>query len=460
MSQRLRRISVFAALAAGLVDVALVLLFRRGSAGEITYELIRDVGVTCSFVGAGIVAAVQRPGNRTAALMVVFGLAWSLHGIAAIPHPGAGAAWFVMATLPDAVLAHLLLVFPEERATGRSQRLFLAANYATTVPVGLTQLLLVRPERLPCPNCPNLLGAQIGDRYGEVVVALSGLIEVFLAAWLVGLLIARWRSAAAPRRRLLAPVFVVGICLVVVYLTQQGLLLALGSLSTPVSTLLDRMILALLILWPLAFLAGLARLQLDRAAVGDLAVRLGTTLPTSQLEQELADVLHDSTLRLIYWRPDRECFIDDAGRPVQPFPDGGDRVATVLQDGSRPLAALLHTSAALDENPELVRAVAATARMSIENEQLHAELRAQLQDVRASRVRIVEFGDAERHRIERNLHDGAQQRLVNLVLALGIARSWSGRLPRPNSEPRSTTPPPSCRAHSPTSASSPAAFIH
>jgi signal transduction histidine kinase len=83
---------------------------------------------------------------------------------------------------------------------------------------------------------------------------------------------------------------------------------------------------------------------------------------------------------------------------------------------------MLH-DAALDDDPALVRAVAATARMTIENERLQAEVRAQLDEVRASRARIVEFGDAERRRVERNLHDGAQQRLVNLSLALGIARS-------------------------------------
>jgi signal transduction histidine kinase len=88
-----------------------------------------------------------------------------------------------------------------------------------------------------------------------------------------------------------------------------------------------------------------------------------------------------------------------------------------------PRALHLVHDAALDDEPELVQAVAATARLTIENQRLQAEVRAQLEEVRASRARIVEFGDAERRRVERNLHDGAQQRLVNLSLALGIARS-------------------------------------
>jgi signal transduction histidine kinase len=428
MSPQLRRILLLlAVLAAGMVDVALVVHYRSGA--QIAYELIRDVGVSCSFVAAGVVAGVRRPGNRTGVLMVLFGLAWSLHGLAVIPHPVAAASWFAVATVPDAILAHLIAVFPEGRATSRLQRLFLVANYATTLPVRLALLFVVRPRLLHCQDCPDVPGIQVGDQVGAVVVTGAGLIEVVLAASLACILVGRWRAAPEPRRRLLTPVFVVGASLLVLYLTQQALLALLSSLSGPVAGAFDLAILVLLLLWPLAFLTGLARLQLDRAAVGDLAVRLGTALAPGRLEQVLADVLHDPTLRLVHWCPDRQCFVDDAGRRVELHPDGGDRVTTVLGDGGAPLAALLHTAAALEENPRLVRAVAATAQLSIANDHLHAELRAQLEDVRASRTRIVEHGDAERHRIERNLHDGAQQRLVNLVLALGIARALIGTAP-------------------------------
>jgi signal transduction histidine kinase len=184
-------------------------------------------------------------------------------------------------------------------------------------------------------------------------------------------------------------------------------------------------ILMALVLWPLAFLAGLARTRLDHSAVGDLAVQLGEALPPGRLEQVLARALHDPTLQLAYWLPDRRAFVDAAGRLVELPAAGGDRTVTILRHDGDPVAAMLH-DAALDDDPALVRAVAATARMTIENERLQAEVRAQLEEVRASRARIVEFGDAERRRVERNLHDGAQQRLVNLSLALGIARAQVG----------------------------------
>jgi signal transduction histidine kinase len=335
------------------------------------------------------------------------------------------ALWFLVATLPVAVLAHLIAVFPDGRPTTRLQRVFIVVNYATTVPLALLQLLLVEPDRLGCDGCPDsLLG--IGGRrpYGEPVLAVAGLIEVALAVLLLGILVARWRGASGPRRRSLAPVALVGVLLLVLYAIRQALLVVV-SRPAPFDLGFDLALVTLLMLWPLAFLAGLARARLDRSAVGDLAVQLGEAPRPGGLEQALARALHDPTLQLAYWLPDRGDFVDAAGRPVELPAAGGDRAVTILRHDGDPVAALLH-DAALDEDPGLVRAVAATARMSIDNERLQAEVRAQLEEVRASRARIVAFGDAERRRVERNLHDGAQQRLVNLSLALGIARSQVG----------------------------------
>jgi signal transduction histidine kinase len=425
MNPRLRLALALAALVAGLVNLALLLRTGHGRPEPLAYLLLVLVGVSWSFVGAGLVAWSRRPANRTGALMVAVGLALSLNGLRLVGTPLGFALWFLVATLPAAVLAHLIAVFPDGRATTRLQRVFIAVNYATTVPLALVQLLLVEPARLGCGGCPDgLLG--IGGRrpYGEAVLAVSGLIEVGLAVLLLWILVARWRRASAPRRRSLAPVALVGIVLLVLYMIQEALLLVV-SRPAPFDVGFDLAILTLLVLWPLGFLAGLARTRLDRSAVGDLAVELSEPLLPGGLEQALAHVLHDPTLRLAYWLPERDAFVDAAGHPVELPAGGDDRAVTVLRRDGDPVAALLH-DAALNEEPALVQAVAATAQMTIDNERLQAEVRAQLEEVRASRARIVEFGDAERRRVERNLHDGAQQRLVNLSLALGIARSQVG----------------------------------
>ena len=103
-------------------------------------------------------------------------------------------------------------------------------------------------------------------------------------------------------------------------------------------------------------------------------------------------------------------------------PEAPRRTATTVHGADEPVAVLIHDPA-LAEEPELVDAVAATTRLALENQRLHAELRAQLDEVRASRARIVAAGDLERRRLERDLHDGAQQRLLALGIALQLARA-------------------------------------
>jgi signal transduction histidine kinase len=431
MNPRLRTGLALGVVVAGLVNVALLLQAGDDRGESLAYLLITIVGVGWSFVGAGLVAWSRRPENRTGALMVAVGLAQLLNGllfngVILVREPVAFALWFLLATLPEGVLGHLIAVFPDGRATTRLQRVFIVANYAATVPLALVQLLLVEPGRLGCTECPDdILGLGGRDRYGDMVLSVSDLSLAVLTALLLWIVVTRWRHAAEPRRRSLAPVALVGIVLLIVYTTGQTLKAVLPDPPLALEVGFNLAILMALVLWPLAFLVGLARIRLDRSAVGDLAVQLGEALPPGRLEQVLARALHDPTLQLAYWLPDRHAFVDGAGRPVELPAAGGDRTVTILRHDGDPVAAMLH-DAALDDDPALVRAVAATARMTIENERLQAEVRAQLEEVRASRARIVEFGDAERRRVERNLHDGAQQRLVNLSLALGIARAQVG----------------------------------
>jgi signal transduction histidine kinase len=182
---------------------------------------------------------------------------------------------------------------------------------------------------------------------------------------------------------------------------------------------------------PILFVWGLLQTRLARSAVGDLVVALDRPLPPGGLQAALARTLADPALQVAY-ALEREpgveplhgqCrWVDAGGQSVALPPPGvgrGARVATIVERNGRPLAALLHDPA-LD--PGLVRAAGAAAGMAIENERLHAQVRAQLDEVHASRARIVQASDEERLRIERNLHDGAQQRLLTLSLALHAAR--------------------------------------
>ena len=174
---------------------------------------------------------------------------------------------------------------------------------------------------------------------------------------------------------------------------------------------------------PLAFLAGLLRTRLHRSAVAELVVELGSLPPPAQVRDAIARTLGDESLELAFWLPAEERYVDPDGNALDPESRPG-RAVTVLEPGGKRLAALVHDPSLLDD-PELVEAVGAAASLALENSRLQAELRAQLAEVRASRARIVEAGDAERRRLERDLHDGAQQRLLGIRLALQLAR---GRL--------------------------------
>jgi signal transduction histidine kinase len=136
----------------------------------------------------------------------------------------------------------------------------------------------------------------------------------------------------------------------------------------------------------------------------------------------LAESLGDRNLSIAYWLPDRSIFVDERGAPVQLPEPGSGSSWTAVDRGGRRVAAIIH-DADLDAGPELVQAAAAGAAMALDNEQLKADLRARLEELRASRVRIVEAGDAARRQIERDLHDGAQQQLVAIALDLRMLKS-------------------------------------
>jgi signal transduction histidine kinase len=175
---------------------------------------------------------------------------------------------------------------------------------------------------------------------------------------------------------------------------------------------------------PLGFLAGLLRSRLAQAGVADLVLELRQTQAPAQVRDALARALDDPTLEVGYWIAATERYVDAAGAAVDAT-ESDERTATFVLSEGEPVAVLVHDASLADE-PELVEAVAATAQLALENQRLQAELRAQLDEVRASRARIVAAGDAERRRLERDLHDGAQQRLLALGLALQLARSELG----------------------------------
>jgi signal transduction histidine kinase len=182
--------------------------------------------------------------------------------------------------------------------------------------------------------------------------------------------------------------------------------------------------LLLLALGPPAAILAIAVLgALRQLLAGMCRTLLGTrTQEGGPVRELLAESLGDRTLAIAYWLPDRGTFVDESGRQVDlPAPGSGRAWTAVERDGHR-VAAIIH-DAALDTGPELVNAAAAAAALALDNERLKADLRARVEELRVSRVRIVEAGDTARRRLERDLHDGAQQQLVALALDVRLLKA-------------------------------------
>src|SRR5207237_314367 len=163
------------------------------------------------------------------------------------------------------------------------------------------------------------------------------------------------------------------------------------------------------------------RARLTRSAVGRLASDLGDAPVPGALGAVLAKVTNDPGVEVAYWLPESGRFVDGSGKTVPEAAPGGGKTVTRIRREGRLVAIVRHDRAVADTD-RLERAIGAAARLAVDNERLRAGVLAQLEDLRASRARIVEAGDAERRRLERDLHDSAQQRLLALSYELRIAR--------------------------------------
>ena len=362
------------------------------------------------FVGVGSFAWLRRPDNATGKLMVIVGVLVGLTGFQFFDTPALLGLGLAVDTLSGSVLIHLLLAFPSGRVEGRWARRVVAFGYVA----GFAQF-----PGLLFTSCDE--GCNIDENPWMIadVPALSlifGLIQAFsLLFAIVGgviVLLYRWRTSNRSQRRGLEPVLLLGAVILAL-----GLGLVIANISGVAPEVFQILFFGAFALVPWAFLLGLMRTRFFRtAAVGRVIERL--TQDPRGVRDALAAELGDPTLEVAYWLPDSG-YVDATGLPAAE--PGPDQVMTQIENEGRCVGALIHDPV-LCESPELLREAAAAAALAIENARLEVELRARLAALRASRARLVEAGDAERRRLGRDLHDGAQQRLVALMIELQLAR--------------------------------------
>lgn len=414
---------VAAALAAGGVAVALTVL--RG------HEEIRAVGhpesavfvllIGWSFIGSGLVAWRRRPASRFGLLMMAVGFAWLAAALEASNHPLLFSLGLIIAPLWIGVFVHALLSFPTGRLETRAARLVVAAYYFDVAFLQLAWVLFAKTKHAPgCAGCPGNLFVLADDPAvgNAILIAEQPVVGVAALCCVLALLVQRWRRATAPLRRVLAPVLLSGgFCVLVLLWT-----ILLEPFSYTIGQVVGWAGGVAFAAVPLAFLAGLLQQRFARSSVGDLVVELGEKPTPPDLRGALSRALRDPSLQIAYWLPDSGSYVDADGRAVTLPSSGAGAASTLIEHGGQRVAALVHDRSLLDD-PHLIRAVCAATGLALANARLNAELRARLDELRESRARIVEVGDAERHRLERNLHDGAQQRLLSVALGLRLAEA-------------------------------------
>ncbi|MCW6006757.1 hypothetical protein K1W54_19530 [Micromonospora sp. CPCC 205371] len=416
-----------------------------------------------ALVAVGAAAAWYRPTAWLGPLAVLLGLVWlaplwvgwqgQTPPRSLLAPPGAGpdlvrTLAMVVAPLLYPLLAQLVLGLPAGRLGGR-RRLVLAAGYAAAAALGIGHALFYAPVLdpycwnncsansflvLPDPELARRIGMA-----GRYAAAAAGLSIGGAAAW-------RLARAADSRPWAAGPAGGGGAAergprgppggrSALWYVLGPAAIAAVSAAAYPVALIREpvedpaRPVFAALFVvraTALALLAaGLAgavlRHHRQRFAVARLADDLGSAPPLGSLRAALAQALGDNRVEVAYWLPDARRYVDAAGRPVDPVPGQG-RAVTAIHRGGQPVAAVVHDRALYDADL-LAREIGSAARLAIDNERLRAALFARLDDLRASRARVVVAGDEARRRLERDLHDGAQQRLLAVSFELRLARA-------------------------------------
>ncbi|MFL5640829.1 MAG: sensor histidine kinase [Chloroflexota bacterium] len=414
------------------VAIAMLVTANGHSLRDAPLDHIADAATGVVLVLSGLIAWERRPRWHTGPLLVLAGYLWyvgSLYELVAetslVPYLG-----FAFRGYYDVILAFVVLAVPGDRLRRRSEAVVVAALGVAMLVRTAWRLIAVPPGVGPgygpdAPVSPFLLFHDVGLLI-TVDSVLSAIVGTTL--WLVAL--AALRRLLVDRRpgatRMTDPVLIGGVlwaALAGVYAVAGLVDLQTGIRLLPESGGERFIEYVPRILGPLGLLLGMSRLR----AGSDAAVAILTAGPAppqgADLERALQRALADPTLRVLYAADGS--WADAEGRPASIPVPGGPRAVMILETAGRTTGAVVHDESLLDDQ-EVIRTVGAVVGLAVDNARLQDDLRMQLDEVRASRMRIVEATDAERRRLERDLHDGAQQRLLALGMSLLTIRARMG----------------------------------
>ncbi len=417
-----------AALAVGLGALAIAQGPGRFTtyAGRSDLDTALTVAAGLALVVAGLVTSFSHLAARIGDLAVLAGLVWFApvwvgwdKGPPLVRSLGMLVAGF---TFP--LLLHLVLAYPSGRLRGAVARALVAAVYLEAALVALGRALFRDP--FFDPNCwanctDNLFLLRSLPRLARGIEVADRWFTAAAAAALVTVLGWRLLRDSGPARRALLPVALPASLLAAAVVAHAVALQRrpLEDPSDPAFRAIFVIGCAAVTLLATGLVWATVRTRVQRRAVARIATNLGQAPPPGSLQAALAQAVGDPDLQIAYWLPDSQHYVDANGWPVaEPVAGPGRAVTALVRDG-RQIAVVSHTAAL----PDLERELGAAVRLALENERLQAEALAQLDQLRASRIRIVETGDTERRRLERDPHDGAQQRLLALSYDLRLAHA-------------------------------------
>jgi signal transduction histidine kinase len=418
---------------AGLIAASGALAIAAGPGRATTYAGISAAGaVLTAGAGVGLIAAGaviglgRRSRRRAGDLALLAGLTWYApvwvawqDGPTLIPSIAMVAAGFA---LP--LIVHLAVAYPTGRVSSQPTRVLVGATYAEAAVAGCALALFRDPYSDPgcLANCnvnaflvrslPSLSRAvEISDRWftATAALALSAVCAVRLT-----------RASTAARTRLV-PVFGPAMVFGAAVAARAAVLQAV-TVEDPFNTALFTIFAisgSALVLLAAGHLSAVARARTERRAVARIAADLGEAPGPGSVAIRPRQALRDPSLQIAYWLPAENRYVDASGQAVpEPTAEPGRAVTSVTRN-EHMLAAISHSDAATG----IAEHIGPAITLGMENARLQAELLAQLTQLRASRVRIIQAGDSARRGLERDLHDGAQQHLLALSYDIRLARA-------------------------------------
>jgi signal transduction histidine kinase len=384
-------------------------------------ELVLFLAVGLAFVAAGITAWHSRPNRNPGLLLVVSGWMWLAAGLRLSSHPLAFTLGVTLTLMYQPPLLQLALCFPGGVLRSKRERRFVTFFFASWLFIAIAGWAFFDPrQQIPgdASSSQNLFllwnSPEITNRIGNT----ARVFQICVGLAVVAVLVARWRSGTPAYRAAFLPLWLAVILKTAATIWVSLAVVQLSGTLSPAALLWQYPATAVV---PFAVLFGLWRYRFARGTLGEVMVEIGAAPVSDKLVRVLRRSVHDPTLALWLWSAEAEQFVDDDGRPQALPNDTSGRAAIVLERSGTPFGALVFDET-LKDQPELLAALSSATALTLENQHMEQQLRDQLIEVRRSRQRIVTAGDDRRRQLERDLHDGAQQRLVAVAMALARAR--------------------------------------